>query len=111
MEINQSKCAETKMRGRKFISVVKLQEPNIVTTIEIRRLQWVGHVVRMSDGRTVKTVFLGRPDGSRKTGRPKLRWFDCIENDLKLMHVKRWRKKAEDRSVWAIILKQALVKL
>jgi hypothetical protein len=27
------------------------------------------------------------------------------------MGVKRWRKKAEDRSAWAIILKEALVKL
>jgi hypothetical protein len=37
--------------------------------------------------------------------------YGGIENDLKLMCVKRWRKKAEDRSVWAIILKEALVKL
>jgi hypothetical protein len=46
-----------------------------------------------------------------EAGRPKLRWLDCIENDLKSMGVKRCRKKAEDRSVWAIILKEALVKL
>jgi hypothetical protein len=46
-----------------------------------------------------------------KEGRPELRWLDCTENDLKLMGVKRWRKKAEDRSVWAIILKKALVNL
>jgi hypothetical protein len=54
---------------------------------------------------------LGKPDGRRKAGRPKLRWLDCIENDLKLLDVKRCRKKAEDRSVWAILLKEALVKL
>jgi hypothetical protein len=27
------------------------------------------------------------------------------------MGVKRWRKKVEDRSIWAIIMKEALVKL
>jgi hypothetical protein len=27
---------------------------------------------------------------------PNLKWLDCIKNDLKLMSVKRWRKKAED---------------
>jgi hypothetical protein len=43
----------------------------------------------------------------RKTGRPKLRWLDCIESDLKSMDVKRWSKKVEDRSVWAFILKEA----
>jgi hypothetical protein len=61
--------------------------------------------------RTVKNVFLGKPGGRRKAETPKLRWLDCTENDLKSMGVKRWRKKAEDRSVWAIILKEALVKL
>jgi hypothetical protein len=65
----------------------------------------------MSNDRTVKKVILGKPDGKRKVGRPKLRWLDCIENDLKSTDVKSWRKKAEDTSVWAIILKKALFKL
>jgi glutathione S-transferase len=47
----------------------------------------------MSDDRTVKTVLLGKPDGRRNERRPELRWLDCIENDLKSMCVKRWRKK------------------
>jgi hypothetical protein len=63
----------------------------------------------MSDGRTVKKVFLEKPDGRRKAGRPKLRWLDYSENDLKWMGVKRWRKNEEDRSVLAVILKWALV--
>jgi hypothetical protein len=54
-------------------------------------------------------VLLGTPDGSKKAGRPKLRWLDCIENDPKSMDVKRWRKKAEDRSVCAVVLKEVLV--
>jgi hypothetical protein len=32
----------------------------------------------MSGGGTVNKVFLGKPDGRRKAGRPKLRWLDCI---------------------------------
>jgi hypothetical protein len=71
------------------------RKPNIVTTIKARRLEWAGHLVRMSDDRTVKKVFLGEPDGRRKARRPKLRWLDCIENELKAMDVKRWRQKAE----------------
>jgi hypothetical protein len=65
----------------------------------------------MSDDRTVKKVFVGKPDERRKAGRSKLRWLDCIANDLKSVGVERWRKTAEDRSVWAIILKEALVNL
>jgi hypothetical protein len=59
----------------------------------------------MSDDRTVNKVFLGKPDGRRKAGIPKLRWLHCTENDLKSMGVKRWKKKADGRSVWVIILK------
>jgi hypothetical protein len=44
----------------------------------------------MSDDRAVKIVFLGKPDRRRKARRPKLRWLDCFENDLKWMGVKRW---------------------
>jgi hypothetical protein len=65
----------------------------------------------MSVDRTVKKAFLGKPDRRRKEGTPKLMWLDCTENDLKSKDVKTWKKKAEDRSVWAIILKEALAKL
>jgi hypothetical protein len=34
----------------------------------------------MSDDRTVKKGFLGKLDGRRKAGKPKLRWLDCLEN-------------------------------
>jgi len=64
-----------------------------------------GHLVRIYVDRAVKKLFLGKTEGRRKAGRPKLRWFDCIENDLKSMCVKRWRNKSEDRYAWDVILK------
>jgi len=64
-------------------------KPIIVTRIK----------VRMADDRTAKKVFQGKPGGRRNVGRPKLRWLDCTENDLTSVDVKRWRKKAEGRSV------------
>jgi hypothetical protein len=56
------------------------RKPNIVRTIKVGGLGWAGHLVRMSDDRTVKKVFLGKADGRRKVGRTKLRWLDCVEN-------------------------------
>ena len=44
----------------------------------------------------------------KKAERPKIRWLDSTANDLKSISVKRWRKKAEDRPAWVIILKEAL---
>jgi hypothetical protein len=59
---------------------VVYRKPNTVTTTKLRRLEWAGHLVRMSDGRAVKEVFVGKPDGRRKAGRPNLRRLGCIEN-------------------------------
>jgi hypothetical protein len=67
--------------------------------------------VRISDGRTVTEVLLGKPDERRKAGRPELRWLDCMDNDLKSDVVRRRRKKTEDLYVLAIILKETLLKL
>jgi hypothetical protein len=72
------------------------RKPNTVT-IKVRSPEWACNLIRMSDDWTVKKVMLGKPGRRRKAGRPKLRWLDCIENDLKSMDVKRWRKKAEHR--------------
>jgi hypothetical protein len=84
---------------------------DIVTSIKVRRLKWAGHVVRMDDERMMKRVFLGNPGGRRKPGRPRLRWLDCVEDYLKTSGVRGWRKRAEDREEWVIILKEAMVKL
>jgi hypothetical protein len=58
----------------------------------------------MAADRTVQKVFLGKTGRRRKSGRQNLKRLDCIENDLKLMDVKRWRKKGEDRFAWTINL-------
>jgi hypothetical protein len=65
----------------------------------------------MDDERMVNRVFLGNPGGRRKPGRPRLRWLDYVEDDLKKLGVRGWRKRAEDGEEWAVILKEAMVKL
>jgi hypothetical protein len=48
--------------------------PNIVRVIKSRRMRWAGHVARMEEGRVVYRVLVGRPEGKRPLGRPRLRW-------------------------------------
>ena len=49
--------------------------------LRIRRLEWIGHVIRMNETRSVK-IFEGKLDGRRGRGRPRLRWIDNVEDDL-----------------------------
>ena len=41
----------------------KLNEPNIVNYIKVKRLAWAGHLVRMNNDRTIKKIFNAKPDG------------------------------------------------
>ena len=51
--------------------------------IKSRRMRWAGHVARMGEGRRVYRILVGKPEGKRPLGRPKLRWEDNIKMDSK----------------------------
>jgi hypothetical protein len=58
-----------------------------------------------------KEDFEEKLGGRRGRGRPRLRWVDDVEDDLRNMGLKRWRIKALDRAEWASIIKEAKAKL
>ena len=41
-------------------------KPNTVTIIEVQRLEWAGHLVRMSDNSMKRNVFLRKMEGQEK---------------------------------------------
>jgi hypothetical protein len=85
-----------------------LKQPDIVVTIKKGRIRWTGHVQRMPETRSVKKVFfLGKPDGRRRRGRPRKRWLGDLEEDLRKLGFKGWRRKAEDRQEWRNVVKKA----
>jgi hypothetical protein len=52
------------------------KEPNIVEKIKIRRLRWVGHIMRKEEERIPKKVLNGSFHTTRPVGRPRTRWAD-----------------------------------
>ena len=56
--------------------------PNIVRVIKSRRMRWAGHVARTGEERGVYRVLVGKPEGKRPLGRPRLRWVDNNRVDL-----------------------------
>ena len=57
--------------------------PNIVRNLKSRRLRWAGHVARMEQFRNAYRVLVEKPDRKRPSWRPRRRWEDNIEIDLK----------------------------
>ena len=82
-------------------------EPNIVNYIEVNRLARAGHLMRMNNDSILKKIFNTRPDGVRRVGRPKLRWEDRVDKDMRTLDVKNWKKVALDRDECAKLLKKA----
>jgi hypothetical protein len=106
------KCEQGVWRIRTNLELRNVyRSPDVVTEIKVRRLEWLGHIIRMDGDRMAKKVFISKPEGRRDIGRRKLRWLDDVENDIKALGKRRWRIKAQDRNEWTAIKREAKVKL
>jgi hypothetical protein len=72
--------------GQKLRELFK--ELDTVVDVKKERLKWTGHVVRMDQGRKVKKILESKLEESRR-GRPRMRWLEDVEKDLREMKVKR----------------------
>ena len=69
-------------------------------------LDWT-HIIRMPEKNPVKKLSLLRPEGSRRAGRSKLRWLDGVEEDLRTLGIRGWRRSALDRDRWKEVMTAA----
>jgi hypothetical protein len=76
---------------------------DIVRVIKSQRISWLGHVERMEDNAMLK----GRLYSKRRKGRPRMRWLDDVESNLKKMEVKRLKEKMRDREQWRLVVEEA----
>jgi hypothetical protein len=68
--------------------------------------------MRMNETRVARKILDDKPGGKRRRGRPRLRWTDDVEADLRSTGgVKRWRTKVLNREEWASIIKEDKDKL
>jgi hypothetical protein len=57
--------------------------PSIFRVIKSRKIKWARHVARMGQKRNVYRILVGKPEGSRLLGRPRLRREDNVKMDLR----------------------------
>jgi hypothetical protein len=61
----------------------------------------------MNDDETLNKIFNTKPEGASSVGRPKLQWEDGVDQDMRILGVKNWKKVALNRDEWAKLLKKA----
>ena len=63
-------------------------------------------MARMGEDRAVHRVLVGKPEGKRPLGRPRLRWEDNIKMDLQDVRGGRedWMELAQDRDGWRALV-------
>ena len=66
--------------------------------LQERRLQWFGHVVRREDDFACKRVMNMEVPGTRRRGRPRMRWRDSVNRDMREKDVAEGL--AQDRILW-----------
>ena len=83
----------------------------IVGRIVKSRMKWAGHMVRMKEDKLPKRAETKKQEGSRKWGRPQLRWEECVTRDLrKAEEEEKLREKANNRDRWKQITKVSVLR-
>jgi len=80
--------------------------PNIVRVMKSRKMRWAGHEARVGERSGVYRVLVGKPEGKRSLGRPRLRWENNIKMNLQevVCGGMDWIKLAQDRDRWRALV-------
>jgi hypothetical protein len=61
----------------------------------------------MNEERMSRKLLHGKMEGRRRRGRPKKRWSQDLEEDMRVMQVGRWWEKVQSEEEWRRILREA----
>ena len=85
------------------------KEADVIRSIKVGRLRWAGHIARMEEQGMPRKLLEGEIYGTRRRGRPKLRWQDGVASDARTMlGIRNWKAAARDRDNWRRLNEEAL---
>ena len=79
-------------------------EETMTTKLKRRRLEWLGHLVRMTPERIPKITQFSWLPQTRPQGDPRRRWRDLVKSDLKAIGIQErgWYEEAQHRKQWNV---------
>eukprot|EP00117_Sycon_ciliatum_P042450 scpid74806/ scgid3707/ len=76
------------------------QPRDIPSLLTSRRMEWLGHVVRMHEERAPRQLLFGTLHPVRPMCGPRKRWRDAARKDLAALGIDEWYDLAQDRREW-----------
>jgi hypothetical protein len=78
--------------------------------IRLMRMRWAGHIARLGRKRNAYRILVGKPEGWRPLGRPRQRWNENIEIDIREIGYVGidWIHLVQDRDQWRALVKTAM---
>ena len=73
----------------------RLKVENITERGREARLRWFGHVKRRDQDYIRRKTLEMVPPGRRKRGRPKQRWMDCVNRDMRAIGTRKLKSMRE----------------
>jgi hypothetical protein len=79
---------------------------SLIRMIKSRWMRWAGHVARMVQRNAYRRILVGKPEGKRPLGRPRLGWVGNIKMDLREIGwgVMDLVDMAQDRNQWRALV-------
>ena len=79
-----------------------LVNEKMINGVDQKVLKWFGHIEPMGDERLTKKVYKSEVDGERRSGRPRFRWIDGVNDalDVRRMGLATARSRCRNRTEW-----------
>ena len=90
-----------RVRNEHIRGTVKVTEAS--KKVQEARLRWYGHLMRREELHVAREVMDIEINGTRRRGRPKTRWKDCIRDDM--IEKELQDDMTQDRSRWRRLIK------
>ena len=97
--VRKSRMERIKNEQIKEIMGVK-EKPDIIDSIERKRLQWYGHVKRMPEERIPKLIMEWKPWERRKIGRPRKTWMEGVQAAMTARNLDQINEETQRNGVW-----------
>ncbi|XP_066901107.1 uncharacterized protein [Halyomorpha halys] len=97
-----------KMKNQELYTMFK--DPDILQVMKMARLRWAGNLIRMGSEDPPRQLLMEQLHGTRRRGRPKLRWSDGVAADAtNMLGLRNWMAAARDRDNGWKLLEEARI--